>query len=162
VPLATPASVWWLLAALLSFAVAAAALLAERERSRRRETSPQPAMPPLEELLAALSTLPGAAAPEPGHTALSLALRRYLGRALGFHAAESTTSEIGRQLAGRDLGRELARGTVQLLRDCDQVKFARRPASPAELAARVEAARGIALGIEDGLRPVPADTEAAA
>ncbi|HSM50747.1 MAG TPA: hypothetical protein VLA75_05040, partial [Thermoanaerobaculia bacterium] len=83
VPLPTPAAFWWLLAALLSFAVAAAALLAERERSRRREASPRPAVPPLEELLAALSALPGAAAPEAGHTALSLALRRYLGRALG-------------------------------------------------------------------------------
>jgi len=161
VPLPTPAAFWWLLAALVSFAVAAAALLVERERGRRRETSPQPAMPPFEELLGVLATLP-AASPEPGHTALSLALRRYLGRALGFHAAESTTSEIGRQLAARDLGRELARGAVQLLRDCDQVKFARRPASPAELAVRVETARGIAAEIDAGLRSVAVETEAAA
>lgn len=161
VPLPTPAAFWWLLAALLCFAAAAAALLAERARSRRRETAPRPAVPPLAELLAALAPLP-AAAPEASHTALSLALRRYLGRALGFHAAESTTSEIGRQLAGRDLGRELVRGAVQLLRDCDQVKFARRPASAAELAARIEVARGVALAIEDGLRPAPAETEAAA
>ncbi|HRR14866.1 MAG: hypothetical protein GX178_04440 [Acidobacteria bacterium] len=158
VPLPTPAAFWWLLAALTAFTLAGVALLAERERQRRREVRPRPAVPPLAELLAALAPLGGGAS-EAGHTALSLALRRYLGRRLDFPAAESSTSEIGRWLATQRLGRDLARTTVQLLRDCDQVKFARRPATAAELASRLVLAQEVAGEIEASLQP-PAEPAA--
>lgn len=163
VPLPTPAAFWWLLAALTAFTLAGVALLAERERQRRREVRPRPAVPPLAELLAALAPLGGGES-EAGHTALSLALRRYLGRRLDFPAAESSTSEISRWLATQRLGRDLARTTVQLLRDCDQVKFARRPATAAELASRLVLAREVAGEIETSLQPPaePAAPEAAA
>lgn len=155
VALPWPAAFWWLAALLTALGVATAALLLDRSRRERPAAALEPALPPLAELLAALGGL-GAEAPERAHAGLSLALRRFLGRSFGFPATESTTTEIQRALAARRLEQAVARRTVQLLRDCDQVKFAGRGATAGELAARIELARETAARVEAALRPAAA------
>lgn len=144
---------WWLLALLGGLVLALGGWLVELERRRRAATRPVREVPPLEELEAALGGLGPGSAAEPGHAVLSLALRRYLGRSLAFHAAESTTSEIQRELAARRLDTSLIKGAVHLLRDCDGVKFARRPTTGEELTRRVAATRELAAAVEAHLRP---------
>ncbi len=87
------------------------------------------------------------------HTRLSLALRHYLGRRLPFHAVESTTAEIQRQLLSRRMPGPLARQAVELLRACDLVKFARQDADPLKARERVETARRLAGELEAHLSP---------
>ena len=146
---------WWT-AGTLSTALLGAALLLRR-RFRLPGALPAPAAPalaPLAELLARLDHLDavGPAAPLPAHTQLSLALRRYLGRSLGFPAAESTTSEIQRLLARRVPAGQ-ARRAVDLLRACDLVKFARQEAGPERVRERIAAARQVAAELESQLHP---------
>lgn len=150
---------WWLLALLAGLTLAAGGWLVELERRRRAAGRPTRQIPPLEELLHALGELGPTTPPEPGHAVLSLALRRYLGRSFGFHAAESTTSEIQRELGSRRIATATVKRTVQLLRDCDGVKFARRPARAEDLAARLATARELAETIEGQLQP-PAEAVA--
>jgi hypothetical protein len=87
------------------------------------------------------------------HTRLSLAVRRYLGRRLPFPAVESTTSEIQRQLLSRRMPGPLARQTVELLRACDLVKFARQEVGETLGRERTEAARRVAEEFETHLAP---------
>lgn len=155
-----PEAALWTIGALVA-AIAAAAWLARR---RARATAPQPEAAPLEELFAALARLP-AEAPEPAHGHLSAVLRRYLGRALDFHAVESSTREVERALAARHLDPSLIHRTARLLRESDLVKFGRRPASAQQLTARISEAREIGEAVESHLRPAPAEavgSEAAA
>lgn len=155
-----PEAALWTIGALVA-AIAAALWLARR---RARATAPQPEAAPLEELLASLARLP-AEAPEAGHGHLSAVLRRYLGRALDFHAVESSTREVERALAARHLDPSLIHRTARLLRESDLVKFGRRPASAEQLTARISEAREIGEAVENHLRPAPAEavgSEAAA
>jgi hypothetical protein len=151
---------WWTLAACLALTLlATAALLWRRRRETESADSSRPALSPLAELLARLAELETRAGELPlerSHTALSLALRRYLGRALDFPAAESTTSEIQRQLRSRHLPGDLAQRSGRLLRDCDGIKFARAESTAAELQARLAAGREIGRAIEEHLAPPPA------
>lgn len=148
----------WTLGGGLALCLAAAAILFARRR--RAELAPdreRPDLTPIDELLARLSEIEERAAdvsPERAHTALSLALRRFLGRAFEFPAPESTTSEIQRQLRSRHLPGDLAQRTARLLRDCDAIKFALGDATRAELVARVAAAREIGAAAEGYLHPV--------
>jgi hypothetical protein len=87
---------------------------------------------------------------------LSLALRTYLGRTLAFPAAESTTSEIQRRLLARQLPAALVRRTVELLRACDLVKFARQEVGEATAVERLGAAREVGGAFERLLAPPPA------
>jgi hypothetical protein len=147
----------WTLAGGLAVCLAAAAILFVRRR--RAELAPDRARPdlaPIDELLARLAEIEeraGEVSPERAHTALSLALRRFLGRAFEFPAPESTTSEIQRQLRSRHLPGDLAQRTARLLRDCDAIKFALGDATRAELAARLAVTREIGAAIEGHLRP---------
>lgn len=154
-------------AALLAAACLALALLLARRRRRAAEEAAarRPPATPFEELEAALARLAVERAAEPFHTGLSLALRRYLARRLGFPALESTTREVRRELTGRHL--EVAAEAAHLLARCDRVRFARGAASEAAMAELRERARRVALAIEEHLRPAgPAGgvtmTEAAA
>jgi hypothetical protein len=111
-----------------------------------------PALAPLDELLAGLDRLAG----EPSvrlHTRLSLALRTYLGRTLAFPATESTTSEIHRRLLARRLPAALVRRTVELLRACDLVKFARQEVGETVSGERLGAAREIGGELAGHLAP---------
>ncbi|MCB9378427.1 MAG: hypothetical protein H6511_06660 [Holophagales bacterium] len=150
-----PNAALWTIAAFV-VAIAAALWLARR---RAAGGGRKAALAPFAELLAALAALPEAA-PEPGHARLSEALRRYLGRALGFPAVESSTREVERALAGRHIEPSLVQRTVRLLRDSDLVKFGRRPATAGELAGRAGEARALAEAVEHHLRPEPVEGEA--
>lgn len=122
--------------------------------------APKPLAPPLDELLERLRQLDPSAG-EPAHTGLSLSLRNFLGRSLGFHAVESTTSEIQRRLRETPLPPTVAQGTVHLLRDCDQVKFARLEVPESTTDDRLYKARELAREIDLGLRPPEPVAEAA-
>lgn len=138
------------LAAVLA-AVAAALVTSRRQRAAAAAAAPPP--PPFEELLAGLAAIGDAPSPAAGHTRLSRTLRRYLGRSLRFPATESSTSEIQRELLGRHLPGGAAQAVVGVLRDCDLVKFARRPCTAEQLAKRTAAARDVAESIELHLKP---------
>jgi hypothetical protein len=89
------------------------------------------------------------------HTRLSAALRRFLAGLLGIAAAEQTTSEIDRELRRGPLATETRRGLVDLLRRCDEVKFARRQATAEETRQRLAQAAELGAAAEQQLRPVP-------
>lgn len=112
----------------------------------------------LEELLGSLGEVDSAAS-EPAHTAMSLALRRFLGRRLDMNAVESTTSEIQRRLHGASVASEQAQRVVAFLRQCDQVKFARQDVGPAVTAERLAEARRLGEEIEELLRPRDLESE---
>jgi hypothetical protein len=94
------------------------------------------------------------------HAGLSLAMRRFLGRTLGFTAPESTTTEIKRELRQRQMPVELVRQTGDLLNSCDLVKFARREAGPGAVEGRIDGAQSIAEGVSALLSTPPADEAA--
>jgi hypothetical protein len=158
------AAFWWTAGALgLAVAVAGAALLLQRRRLPSGAAAAAPALPPLAGLLRELAALRTGVSAERLHTGLSLALRRFLAALLGFPAAERTTSEIDRQLRNERLTAETRRGIVELLRRCDEVKFARRNAGDEEGRARLDAAERLAAGVEAELRPqAPPEEEGAA
>lgn len=147
-----PAAFWWT-AAILSAAILA--LLVPMLLRRRREAAGvgRARLDPLPELAAALAGARAAESAVEGHARVSLALRRYLGRRLGFPAAESTTSEVQRQLVARHLPNGLPRRAVELLRACDLVKFARRPAARAEVERWAGEAEAVAREVEAHLAP---------
>jgi hypothetical protein len=148
---------WWSLGIGLLACLAAAAVLWRRQRGGAVAAAAAAALTPFAELraaLAALAAADGEAIPA-AHTRLSLAVRRYLGRALGFPAIESTTSEITRELRGRQAPAQATAQAIKLLRDCDGVKFAREPASAAALAERLAAAEAAASQLESHLQPPP-------
>jgi hypothetical protein len=160
-PLPVGERFWWTLAALLAATLAVAWLLLRRRRAVAGAAE-VPALPPFEELAAELDRLLAEPSMVSLHTRLSFALRRYLGRRLPFPAVESTTSEIQRQLLSRRLPGPLARQTVELLRACDLVKFARQEVGEGQARQRAEAARRIAGEFESHLAPrEPAILEAA-
>lgn len=115
---------------------------------------------PLEELLRILGEV-NPAAIEPAHTAMSLALRRFLGLRLEVNALESTTSEIERRLRAAAVPFEEARRVVTLLRQCDRVKFARQDVGAAVTAERLAEAGRLGEEIEDRLKPREPEGEGA-
>ena len=151
-PLPLGARFWWTLAA----GIAACVLALLWARMRRRHAAAAAATPPFEELRTALDAARRGDSPAAGHAAVSLAFRRWLGRVLRFPAAESSTAEIRRELSGRRLPEGAAWRAAALLAGCDLIKFARREATPGQLAERADAALGLATEIEDYLRPAPA------
>jgi hypothetical protein len=160
-PLSLGRYFWWTLALLGAACLGAAALLWLRGRRGQVAPGARPALPPFEELLAAIDRLRGETSMPALHTELSFALRRYLGRRLPFPALESTTSDVQRQLLSRRMPGPLTRQTVELLRACDLVKFARQEVGEAQGRERTEAARRVAGEWESQLAPaVPEETAA--
>jgi hypothetical protein len=108
-------------------------------------------LPPHEEFLRRLQAIdPGQG--ERAFTALSFALRLFLGRMLGVKALESTTTEIQRLLRSL-LPVGVAQETVALLRECDRVKFARLEVDAATTSQRLEQGRHLARQVFERLRP---------
>jgi hypothetical protein len=145
---------WWTVAALAAACLAGVGLLLWRHRRPvASAAAAAPLLPPFDELTAELARL----AAEPSmlalHTRLSLALRRYFGRRLPFPAVESTTSEIQRQLLSRRMPGPLVRQTIELLRACDLVKFARQEVAAARGRERTTSALRIARELEAHLAP---------
>jgi hypothetical protein len=161
VPLPIGSRFWWTAGGLAAACAAAGALLAWRRRRASLPAAGAPALPPYEALLAELGRLSSAlqSASQAGdsslpvHTGLSRALRVYLGRTLAFPAAESTTSEIQRQLTSRHLPSGLPRRTVEILRGCDLVKFARQEVGRERIRERLEATRALASEVEVYVHP---------
>jgi hypothetical protein len=122
-------------------------------RAAAAAAAPPPMPEPLQELLAALRRIDVRGGSEPVHTALSLALRRFLARTLSFNAIESTTLEIERTLGARPLPEELAEGTVELLRDCDQVKYAKLEVGTALAGERLSFLSDLAREIDRAFAP---------
>lgn len=156
------AAFWWTLGiSSLLLALLGGLLWRQRRAQAAVEEAARPALPPFDELLGELDRM----ADEPSvvrlHTRLSLALRSYLGRSLDFPAAESTTSEIHRSLLARRMPGTLVRQTVELLRACDLVKFARQEVGEDRARERLAAARQVGREIETWARPVePVDLPA--
>jgi hypothetical protein len=152
-PLPLGAAFWW--TAALGTALLAALLVPMLLRRRRAAAAGRgrPRLEPLPELAAGLAAARAADSAEEGHARVSLALRRYLGRRLSFPAAESTTSEVQRQLVARHLPHALPRRAVELLRACDLVKFARRPAARSEVERWAGEAEAVAREVEAHLAP---------
>jgi hypothetical protein len=151
-PLGAP--FWWMVAALTSACLLLGWLLFRRRAEPAAAVAPEPALPPFEELLAELNRISREPSPVFVHTRISQALRHYLGRSLAIPATESTTSEVQRRLLSRRLPAGLVRRTVELLRACDMVKFARQEATPERVQERIETARDIAREMEMQNRPV--------
>jgi hypothetical protein len=144
---------WWTVAVLSAACLLGAWLLMRQRRNAVSTPGAAPSLPPLEELVAELDRLRAEPSMIAVHTRLSLAVRRYLGRRLPFPAVESTTSEIQRQLLSRRMPGPLARQTVELLRACDLVKFARQEVGETLGRERAETARRIAGEFETHLAP---------
>ena len=155
-PLPAGAAFWWTLAG-MSALCALLGWALWRQGRRRRQTQAAvaavPALPPFAELVAALDSLAGEPSMIHLHTRLSLALRRYLGRVLGVPAPESTTSEMSRLLLSRRVPASMARQTVDLLRACDLVKFARLEVEAKRGQERTAAARELGREVERFVRP---------
>lgn len=153
---------WWTLAASSCLLALLAWMLWRRRAGDAAEEAARPELPPFDELLSELDRI----AEEPSvvrlHTRLSLALRSYLGRSLGFPAGESTTSEIQRALLARRMPGALVRQIVELLRACDLVKFARQEVAPERTRERLATARQLGRETETWARPVePVDLSGA-
>jgi hypothetical protein len=150
-PLPLGSRFWWTLGIMAALCLIGFWLVLRKRRTMTAGAAQAPVLPPFEELAVELDRL----AAEPSmlmlHTRLSLALRRYLGRRLPFPAVESTTAEVQRQLLSRRV--PVARQTVELLRACDLVKFARQEVDEPWSRARVAAARGLAQELESHLAP---------
>ena len=107
--LAVPLSFWWTVA--VGRALAAVAAVLAWSAVAGVDPLAAPELSPLAELERALGLL-AAEAPAGAFAHLSQALRRYLGRRLGFHALESTTTEIQRRLAALRLDTALVQRAV--------------------------------------------------
>ncbi|MDX1644104.1 MAG: hypothetical protein R3244_07085 [Thermoanaerobaculia bacterium] len=153
-PLAFGARFWWLTASLAALCLAGLVWLASRERKSALDGS-EPRLPPLEELTRTLEGLRRESDAVALHAGASLALRRYLGRRLGFTAPESTTTEVDRALRRRRLETGLLRRTIELLTACDMVKFARQEVDEAEARDRLDRLEALARRIEEWLQPQP-------
>ena len=155
--LPVPRTAWLALGVGLALAVVAGLLAWRRKLADDPLAAPQLAsLAELERALALLAESP----PADAFRGLSTALRRYLGRSFGFHALESTTTEIHRRLAERGMERDLVLRGVQTLRLSDQVKFARRPASQEERNQSLHQTRELASTLEAALHPAPAKADA--
>lgn len=147
---------WWTVAGLSALCLAGLWVVHLQNRRRAAAMGPaRPALGPFEELVAEIEGLRAEPSMLAVHTRLSFALRRYLGRRLPFPAVESTTSEVQRQLLSRRMPGPVVRQTVELLRACDLVKFARQDVGETLSRERAEAARRIAGDFEVQLAPPP-------
>jgi hypothetical protein len=154
-PLPIGAAFWWTLAGMSALCAFLYWML--WRQSRRRLAAGEAEKPPLpayEELIGTLDALGAEPSMLRLHTRLSLALRHYLARALSVPAPESTTSEVHRLLLARRLPGPIVRQTVELLRACDLVKFARQEVGETLGRERVAAARRIAADLDRRMRPI--------
>ncbi|HUO85852.1 MAG TPA: hypothetical protein VM617_00560 [Thermoanaerobaculia bacterium] len=152
-PRALPLGAAFWVTSAVGTALLLALLLPMLRRRHAAAAGRRPALEPLPELTAALAAARSADSAQEGHALVSLALRRYLGRRLTFPAAESTTSEVQRQLLARHLPAGLPKRAVELLRACDLVKFARRPAARSEVERWAGEAGQVAAAVEAHLVP---------
>jgi hypothetical protein len=138
---------WWAASALALTCLVALIALRRQTGDDDAATEERSRLAPMEEFRRSLAALRVESKPVPLHAELSLAVRRYLGRALSFQALESTTTEVRRKLREHQLPADVIRGTGDLLSACDMVKFARRNVDLTEARSRLDAAETIAGGV---------------
>jgi hypothetical protein len=143
---------WWVVA-ILGLGCLVLAYFVWRKASEIGRTLASLALSPFEALGKALERLRRETDAERLVTGLSLELRRYLGRAVGFRAAEGTTTEVQRGLREGSLPPELVRETMSLLREADRIKFGRGAADRDWAGRRLEDAAALSERVEDWLRP---------
>jgi len=143
---------WWS-AGLLGLGCAALAAFVLRRARAVQGAVAALALGPFEALEAALARLRRENEVERLVTGMSLELRRYLGRAIGFRAAEATTTEVQRGLRDKSLPADLVRDTLGLLREADRVKFARGRADRDWAGRRLEDVAALARRVEEWLEP---------
>jgi hypothetical protein len=154
----------WVAAGLAAACFLLGLLLFRKRKAVEGEAPARTPLPAFEELLGELNVLardPALPAVQ-SHVRISQALRRYFGRSLSFPAMESTTTEIQRRLLGRRISSTLVRRTVELLRACDMVKFARQEVGPERVQERIETARDLAREYERQIHPPAANPADAA
>jgi len=150
-PLPLTARFWWASGVTACACLALAFLLWARLRTSA--AAPEATLGPLERFERELEAVSASPSSLEGHARLSRALRRYLGRRLGFPAPESTTTEIRRDLEARRIPEQLIRGTAEVLGACDLVKFARRTSTAGGLDRHVQTAHRVGRELERHLRP---------
>jgi hypothetical protein len=146
---------WWTLAGMLAACLALGLLILRQRRHAGPAAAPQPDLAPFPELAATLDRLGAEPSAVRLHTGLSLAFRHFLSRALGFGAEEHTTTEIQRHLLAGRLPAPLVRQSVDLLRACDLVKFARQEVDPERSRERLDSVRRLGMEIDERTRPAP-------
>ncbi len=144
---------WWT-AGLLAAACLLLGTLAWRAAKRIGDTLAALRRTPIEAFEFALERLRGESDAARAATGLSLEFRRYLGRSLGFPAAEGTTSEIRRELRSRGLPDAVVRPSLDLLQEADRVKFARAAITSQHARTRLDEAGRLARDIEAWQQPV--------
>lgn len=153
---------WWTTGGLALLCLAAAGLLLWRRRGIVAAAPAAAPLPPLARFRRDLAALAKEPSLEQVHTGISMALRHLLAALLAFPAAERTTSEIDRELRRGRLEANTRRRLLELLRRCDEVKFAKRPASRQEAQERLAAAGEIGEDVNRELVPQPATSAASA
>ena len=151
---------WWTSGGLALACLAAAGLLLWRRRSIVPAIPAAPPLPPLARFRRDLAALAKEPSLEQVHTGISMALRQLLAALLAFPATERTTSEIDRELRRGRLEANTRRRLLELLRRCDEVKFAKRPTSRQEAQERLAAAHQIGDDVGRELAPEPAPAAA--
>lgn len=144
---------WWTLAGMLAACLALGLLILRQRRQAGPAEEARPDLAPFPELAATLDRLAAEPSAVRLHTGLSLAFRHFLARALGFGAEEHTTTEIQRHLLAGRLPAPLVRQSVDLLRACDLVKFARQEVDPERSRERLDSARRLGMEIDERTRP---------
>jgi hypothetical protein len=161
-PLPVGQAFWWATGGLGLACLLAAGALLWRRRGMAALRPSEPALPPFGQFLRQLAALAADPSPERVHTGVSLALRQLLAALLGFPATERTTTEIDRELRQGRLTQPTRKGLMELLRRCDEVKFARRPATREEALTRLASARQLGADVERELVPPPPQAEVSA
>jgi hypothetical protein len=139
---------FWLTAgAMLATCLVAVVALWKQTGDLETGENGRPRLAPMDELRRSLAALQNESAVEPIHAEISLAVRRFLGRIVGFPAAESTTTEVRRELRGRNLSADVVRQTNDLLSACDLVMFARQDVALETARTRISNAQEIADGV---------------
>lgn len=152
---------WWTTGGLAFACLAATGALLWRRRGIVAAVPAAPPLPPLARFRRDLAALANEPSLEQVHTGISMALRHLLAALLAFPAAERTTTEIDRELRRGRIETNTRRRLLELLRRCDEVKFAKRATSRQEANERIAAAQQIGEEVSRELAPVVAPAPAA-
>jgi hypothetical protein len=150
---------WWVTGAMLATCLVAIVALWRQTDEVEAGEDGRPRLAPIDELRRSLAALRHESEIEPIHAEVSLAVRRFLGRVVDFPAAESTTTEVRRELRRRNLSADVVRQTNDLLSRCDLVMFARQEVPLDTARACIDDARSVAEDVLAEYRSDP--TEAA-
>jgi hypothetical protein len=159
------AAFWTALALVLVALAGSMAWLWSRRRRRERPARAAPPLAPDQEALRSLESLAASGLLARGdHRAFYIALttvaKRYLERRLEAPVLEMTSAEMLAFLRQGPWEADLLPALKDLSRAADQIKFARGRGLPAEGERHLAAIRTLVMGLEERLRPKPAEEAA--